>query len=61
MLRNYLSKEQLKTAMLWDSMKGFGYGCYMRHLEDNTVSGHNSGIGEFGWDGAAGTYGLIDR
>lgn len=56
MLKNYLSKEQLRTAMLWDSMKGFGYGCYMRHLEDNTVSGHNSGIGEYGWDGWTGNF-----
>ena len=40
--------------------KGYGYGLGVRtHMEPET-SGSPSPIGEFGWDGAAGAFSLVD-
>lgn len=41
-------------------MKGYTYGLGVRTMIDKEVSGSKSPIGEFGWDGAAGAYVLID-
>ncbi len=38
---------------------GYGYGLGVRTLIDNS-EGQRSSIGEFGWDGAAGSYIMID-
>lgn len=38
--------------------KGYSYGLGVRVLEDNTDK--YSAVGEFGWDGAAGAYALVD-
>ncbi len=59
MTKNYLSPAQ--TAQLdWDSMKGQGYGCLMRVLEDRRTAGRNGTEGEYGWDGWLGCYFSID-
>lgn len=39
---------------------GYGYGLGVRTHIDNTKSGSLSPIGEFGWDGAAGAFSLVD-
>ena len=40
--------------------KGYGYGMGVRTLMDQKIENTLSPIGEFGWDGAAGAYCLID-
>ncbi len=39
---------------------GYGYGLGVRTLIEKEMSGAKSPIGEFGWDGAAGAYVMID-
>jgi len=39
---------------------GYSYGLGVRTLVDKEKSGARSPLGEFGWDGAAGAYALID-
>lgn len=56
---NQLSDEQLKTID-FESIKGYGYGNYMRVLIDPLVAGCNCEPGEYGWDGLPGTYFFID-
>ncbi len=56
MRKNMLNENQKKYAHEWDSLKGHGYGCFMRILEDTTQTGINSAEGEFGWDGWTGNY-----
>ena len=41
-------------------LKGYGYGLGVRTHIDKKRSGSMSPLGEFGWDGASGTYALID-
>ena len=40
---------------------GYGYGFGVRTHMDKAVSGALSPLGEFGWDGAAGAFSLVDR
>ncbi|HEX2945877.1 MAG TPA: serine hydrolase domain-containing protein [Clostridia bacterium] len=40
--------------------KGYSYGLGVRTLIEREKSGVRSPIGEFGWDGAAGAYAMID-
>ncbi len=40
--------------------KGYGYGLGVRTLLDPKTAGSRSAVGEFGWDGAAGSYVLLD-
>lgn len=40
--------------------KGYSYGLGVRTLIEREKSGVRSPLGEFGWDGAAGAYALID-
>lgn len=40
--------------------KGYGYGYAVRTHYNNAESGSLSSIGEFGWDGAAGAFSLVD-
>lgn len=42
------------------TMRGYSYGLGVRTLVNKITSGSKSPIGEFGWDGAAGAYVLID-
>jgi len=39
---------------------GYGYGLGVRTLIEKEKSGARSSLGEFGWDGAAGAYVLVD-
>ena len=39
---------------------GYSYGLGVRTLTEKEKSGAKSPLGEFGWDGAAGAYALID-
>ena len=57
--KNRLTERQ-KQTYLWDSTKGYGYGCLMRVLEDQGTAGLNASLGEFGWDGWTGNYVSMD-
>ena len=55
--RNWLTEQEL--ADFYRTCKeGYGYGLGVRVLIDGTKS--KSPVGEFGWDGAAGAYALVD-
>lgn len=59
-----IKREQLKNFALNSNFScaagaGYGYGLGVRTLIDRS-EGQRSPIGEFGWDGAAGSYVLID-
>ncbi|HZJ82176.1 MAG TPA: serine hydrolase domain-containing protein [Clostridia bacterium] len=61
---NEMRRNQLRSASKKDfdlfGRIGYSYGLGVRTLIDKEISGARSPIGEFGWDGAAGAYGLID-
>lgn len=59
MTKNYLNEQQLKSVD-WDSMKGYGYGSFMRVHQNVTESGLCGSEGQFGWDGWMGCYFAID-
>ncbi len=45
----------------FDAMRpGYGYGLGVRVHKDKTRSGSLSPLGEFGWDGAAGCFSMVD-
>lgn len=60
--------EMMKTNQLTDQAledfhqlrPGYGYGFGVRTHMDPTVSGSCSPVGEFGWDGAAGAFSMVD-
>ncbi len=43
-----------------NTLGGYGYGLGVRVHKDPAVSGSLSPLGEFGWDGAAGCFGMVD-
>lgn len=50
-----------KAAVDFDKMRnGYGYGLGVRVHMDPEASGAASPLGEFGWDGAAGAFSLVD-
>ena len=53
---NHLSERQVMDL----GRAGYGYGLGVRSHIDKTKSGSLSPIGEFGWDGAAGAFSLVD-
>jgi CubicO group peptidase (beta-lactamase class C family) len=55
---NQLTDEQRK--MYWLNDQGYGYANLMRTLMNPEKTGNGS-VGEFGWDGLAGTYFFIDQ
>ncbi len=57
MSKNWLTDRQLEDFKKSGKV-GYGYGLGVRTLIDGTSS--KSPVGEFGWDGAAGAYALID-
>lgn len=59
MRKNQLTEEQLKTYN-WPPLKGHGYGNLLRCMINTSVAGSNGSVGEFGWDGWAGTYVTIN-
>lgn len=58
MKTNHLKGQQLDDFNLL--RPGYGYGLGVRTHIDKTKSGSLSPIGEFGWDGAAGAFSLVD-
>ncbi|MBQ6832094.1 MAG: beta-lactamase family protein [Oscillospiraceae bacterium] len=59
-----MSQNHLKGQALEDFHalhEGYGYGFGVRTHMNSTESGSLSPIGEFGWDGAAGAFSLVDR
>lgn len=57
MSRNWLTDAQMADFVL-PGKPGYGYGLGVRTLIDGTKS--RSPVGEFGWDGAAGAFCLVD-
>jgi len=57
MSKNWLTDQQLEDFKKSGKV-GYGYGLGVRTLIDGISS--KSPVGEFGWDGAAGAYALID-
>lgn len=58
MKTDHLSGEQCKDFNLM--RPGYGYGLGVRTHINKTLSGSLSPIGEFGWDGAAGAFSMVD-
>ena len=56
----FMTQNRLTPAQLidfnWDALRGYGYGCLMRVLMDQTALRANASPGEYGWDGWTGTY-----
>ena len=59
MRTNCLTAEVLKD-LNWEKRAGYGYGLGVRTMMDRAKGGAIGPVGEFGWDGAAGSYVLID-
>jgi len=61
---NLMRQDQLHEVSKKDfelfNRPGYSYGLGVRTLIEKEKSGAKSPIGEFGWDGAAGAYALID-
>ncbi|HIZ41933.1 MAG TPA: beta-lactamase family protein [Candidatus Gemmiger excrementigallinarum] len=57
MSRNWLNEQQLADFAKCGK-DGYGYGLGVRTLMDGTKA--KSPVGEFGWDGAAGAFSLVD-
>lgn len=55
---NHLKGRQLED--FYQLRPGYGYGLGVRTHIDKAKSGSLSPIGEFGWDGAAGAFSLVD-
>ncbi len=61
MQTNQLGEQSLKTYLVSGYRKaGYGYGCGVRTMMDPKAALSKGPVGEFGWDGAAGAYCLID-
>ena len=60
MKSNQLGEVGLNNFRTNTNHKGYGYGMGVRTLMDQKIENTLSPIGEFGWDGAAGAYCLID-
>ena len=60
----YMASNQLTPAqqdtMLWDSLRGHGYGNFMRVVTQEGAAPSIAARGEFGWDGWLGTYFAVD-
>ena len=59
MSANSLNEKQLQTFAT-DFNSGYGYGYGVRANLEPTPSGNLAPVGEFGWDGAANSFCLID-
>jgi CubicO group peptidase (beta-lactamase class C family) len=58
MSTNHLNKQQLED---FSKLRiGYGYGLGVRTHMDPSISGSLSPVGEFGWDGAAGAFAMVD-
>ena len=54
-----LTPKQMETFDL-ESCIGYGYGNYFRILTDQALAASNGSLGEYGWDGKAGSYFFVD-
>ncbi len=59
MVSPQLSAAQLQTYD-FEACIGYNYGNYFRILTDPAMACSNGSVGEFGWDGKAGTYFFVD-
>lgn len=59
MRADHLTPDQ-KACYNWDSQRGYSYGLGVRTLVNPAAGGSNGSVGEFGWDGAAGTWFGVD-
>ena len=62
---SFMTTPQLEKSVqeqFWDmnGCLGYNYGNYFRILTDPAMAASNGSIGEYGWDGKAGTYFFID-
>lgn len=55
---NHLNEKQYQDFQALQF--GYGYGLGVRTHTDKTISGSLSPLGEFGWDGAAGAFSMVD-
>lgn len=60
MKTNQLGEKSLASFRAGTHNKGYGYAMGVRTLMDKGIESSLSPVGEFGWDGAAGAYCLID-
>ncbi|MDR0284749.1 MAG: beta-lactamase family protein [Propionibacteriaceae bacterium] len=58
MRTNHLTDQQL-ADYTWDTQRGYGYGLGVRVMRHPEVAGYGS-VGEFAWDGMAGTWFAVD-
>jgi len=58
MRTNHLDERQLADYD-WDTQRGYGYGLGVRVMMRPEIAGYGS-VGEFGWDGYAGTWFSVD-
>ncbi len=56
--KSAITKSQSRT--LWPWLDGYGYGNFMRVMVKPSRHQCNWSVGEFGWDGALGTYFQVD-
>ncbi len=55
MTTNHLDATQIQSYN-WENFAGYGYGCFNRVMIDKNLAGGVGNLGEYGWDGWAGTY-----
>lgn len=60
--RNHLNEEQMKQfhSLFYPRFQGYGYGLSVRVMMHPEADGINGSVGEWGWDGAMGTWHFID-
>jgi len=58
MRTNHLTPQQL-ADYTWDTQRGYGYGLGVRVMMHPEIAGYGT-VGEFAWDGLAGTWFAID-
>jgi len=60
MKTNQLCEKGLKTYRMTPTKVGYGYGLGVRTLMDRKAASSYAPNGEYGWDGAAGQFNMID-
>lgn len=60
----FISTNQLndlqRSWVDFNGFEGYGYGNFMRVMMNPALGGSNGSVGEYGWDGLAGTYFFVD-
>lgn len=52
--------EQQRSWVDFNGFEGYGYGNFMRVMMNPALGASNGSVGEYGWDGLAGTYFFVD-